>query len=248
MAGSTVALEAGLEPLLGNASERYTFYSLPQGVHALFNDIVREARLDVRLNTPVTRVSTDGVVTTSKGQQKFDRVLVTVNADSAVKILPENLVDIYRQAHSGYNDAWLFNATFPANPLLDTLPFVGQSTIDGQTPGRLDGYPTYIVRVNGASPYLSAGGYVAPNVTREESTAVMIDALSMYGFDVLETVDYARVQYPNYLSFVPDIDRLGSIYILGETVAGLGINTNIASAMTKVQGWFEPSQSSQQAG
>lgn len=237
MPNSAEADNLGITGLLGDSAEPYTFFSLPQGVRALFEDMAQQEKLDIRLKMPIHKVAADGTVTWEGGEQRFDKVIVTVKPDSAVSMLPEELAAIYRQAHSGYNDAWLFNASFPASPLFEGS-FIAESTVGGLTPSRLDGYPTYVLRLDGTSPWLSAGGYVAANVTQEESTAVAVEALEGYGFEIYDVKPYARVAFPAQLSFVPDIDHLGNIFLLGETLAGIGINTNVESANVKISQWF----------
>ena len=126
-------------------------------------------------------------------------------------------------------DLWIFNASVsqPTSAVGSQLQqaFIASVTVAGlMTPA--DGKPSYILRLDGSSSYVSAGGYVAANVTGASSPAVATKTLAAYGFNVASVIQYSRVQYSSMLAAQPTYDKLkfGKKYVLGEAIAGLGVS------------------------
>ncbi len=196
------------------------------------------------LETPVTAVSNSGLVTFYGGQQQFDAVIVTVRPEPAAAILSPPLAEIFVGRHTGLVDVFIFNASLqqPTSALGKQLqlPFIGSSTVSGGKPTPPDGTPSYIVRVDGDSPFVCVGSYVTPQISSTASKAVAIRSLTQYGFNVSSTVAYERIQYPSFLPTLPAADSFENVYLLGEAIAGIGITTALEYVPARINAWFGP--------
>ena len=159
--------------------------------------------------------------------------------ESAAYILAPSLHEIYIGGHTGLVDLWIFNASVsqPTSAVGSQLQqaFIASVTVAGlMTPA--DGKPSYILRLDGSSSYVSAGGYVAANVTGASSPAVATKTLAAYGFNVASVIQYSRVQYSSMLAAQPTYDKLkfGKKYVLGEAIAGLGVSNAFDMCRTEL--------------
>ena len=180
---SPEAQAANVSMLLQGDPTPAAFYHLPNGVRALFQAAVLSKGIDIQLGTPVTSVANDGTVTYEGGQQKFDSVIVSARPAAAAAMLAPPLAAVYKGAHTGLIDLWIFNATTLPNAtsLANHLqtPFLGFVTdASGITPA--DGTPAYIIRLDDQAPIVCVGSYVTPNV----SPALATSTLQHYGLNM----------------------------------------------------------------
>ena len=240
-ADSAAAEALGLHALLQGDGTPALFYKFPAGLQALFDALVKQDQLDVQLSTAVTGVTEDGCVTLSDGTQlQYDEVVVAIRPPAAAQILPPGPASVYKGAVTQARDVWIFEANIMPNAShRETLlgPFIAFVTVNGGKLGPADGYPSYILRLDGSSPYVSAGAYVTPDVSEADSMARTIQVMQRYGVQVQSTVAHKRIAFPSSVADLPDKDTFGRIHLLGEAIAGVGLVNALQYVPSRTAAW-----------
>ena len=242
-ADSASAHGLGFQALLQGNSTSALFYKFPGGLQSLFDAVVQQEQLNVQLSTPVTAVTEDGVVTLSNGrQQQFDQVFVTIRPPSAAQILPPGPASAYKGAVTQARDVWIFEASvMPDAPHRESLlgPFISFVTVNGGQLGPATGHPSYILRLDGSSPYISAGAYVTPDVSEADSQETATQVMQQYGISVQSVVAHKRIAFPSKVAELPTEDAFGRIRLLGEAFSDVGLANALRYVPSRFAAWFD---------
>ena len=79
---------------------------------------------------------------------------------------------------------------------------------------------------------------MTPDVSQNASTAVAIEAVHSYGFTVNSVVGYRRIDYPSKSAVLSSKTNAGQVYLLGETVSGIGLALATEYVPYQIQEWF----------
>lgn len=239
---SSAALQAGLSGLFEDDTNIAAFYTLPNGVHVLFQAALAQEPVDVLLNTAVTAVTADGTVVWADGHKHFDKVISAVPLEVAAAILPSQLGQTYEKGSASYVDLWIFNASVDASSeeAMNLLqePFLALLTTDKGQPTPA-GLPTYVYHAENGSSFYCAGSHVPADAGPNETVASAINTLLHYGIDVAGTVAHHRVQFPAVSGLpLPDLDSQGNVYVLSSALSGQGIATALDYVSNRLNAWF----------
>ena len=219
-------------------------YHLPAGLQALFAAIIQQESLNIQLNAPVAKVTENGFVSLHNGTElQFDAVIVTIRPPGAAAVLPAGPATLYKNSITQACDVWIFNASFVRltglrdAQLVDDHPFAAFVTVNS-TLGPPTGYPSYIVCLYEKSPYIAAGAIVEANISQNSTTGMAKDVLNEYGFKVNSVVASRRIGYPSTSIPVPDTDKFGQMYLLGEALSGFGLTTATQYVPSRMSAWF----------
>ena len=239
------AIELGVSQLVqDDGSEPTSFQYLPNGVRGLF-----EAALDaegltesILFNTPVSRVANDGTVTSEQGTQQYDAAIVTVRPEAAFAVLDPPLKQVYSGGVTGLVDTWVFNASILAGSKLAanlSQPFLTTVSQNGSVPER-NGTPLFVVRQDATLPFYAVASYVDSSITKAQSLARASAVLLDFGLEIASTTAYQRIPFPSQLAEPAEIDQYGRVHLLGEALAGIGLDVALPYVATQMDSWFGP--------
>lgn len=240
------AAQLGLGELLDQApNEQVTsFLTLPNGVRGLFQTALETEGLleHISFNSPVSMVGNDGTVTGPHGPSKFDHVIVTVRPEAAYNMLSPPLQQVYEGGATGLVDTWIFNATIvPDTPMAANLSGLLLTTIsqNGSLPAR-DGTPLFLIRQDSDLPLYQVASYVTDQVTVAQSLKRATVVLQEMGLSVTYTVAHQRLPFPSQLAHSAELDNFESVYLLGEALAGIGLDVALPYVAERMGSWFDP--------
>ena len=242
---SEQANELGVSQLVQvDGTEPTSFQYLPNGVRGLFEAALNAEGLtdSILFNTPVLRVANDGLVTSEQGVQQYDAVIVTVRPEAAFAMLDPPLKQVYLGGVTGLVDTWIFNASIVAGSKLAanlSQPFLTTVSQNGSVPQR-DGTPMFIIRQDDALPFYAVASYVDSTITRAQSLARASAVLLDFGLDIASTTAYQLIPFPSQLAQPAEIDQYGRVHLLGEALAGIGLDVALPYVATQMDSWFGP--------
>ena len=139
-------------------------------------------------------------------------------------------------------DTWIFNASIVTGSKLAanlSQPFLTTVSQNGSVPQR-DGTPLFIIRQDDALPFYAVASYVDSTITRAQNLARASAVLLDFGLDIASTTAYQRIPFPSQLAQPAEIDQYGRVYLLGEALAGIGLDVALPYVATQMDSWFGP--------
>ena len=238
------AVQLGISDMLDAADENevVSFYRLSDGVRGLLQAAIDATGVtdNVLFNTPVLDVTNDGMVTTTQGIQQYDSIIVTVRPEAAFSMLSPPLKDIYEGGVTGLVDTWVLNASVvPETQLAANLSDLLLTTVsqNGSLPDR-DGTPIFVFRQDAELPVYAVAGYVSNEVSVLQSFDRVSTVLGLVDVSIIA---HQRIPFPSQLAQPADLDNFGQVYLLGEALAGIGLDVALPYVADRMEVWFGPS-------
>lgn len=241
------AAQLGIRDMLVAAeqTEVVSFYRLSNGVRGLLQAAIDTFGVtdNIMFNTPVLGVSNDGMVTTTQGTQQYDSVIVTVRPEAAFSMLSSPLKDVYEGGVTGLVDTWVVNASVLAETqLAANLSGLLLTTVsqNGSLPDR-DGTPIFVIRQDTDLPVYAVAGYVSNEVNVLQSFDRAGSVLNNMGLVDVSVIAHERIPFPSQLASPAELDTFGQVYLLGEALAGIGLDVALPYVADRMETWFGPS-------
>ena len=196
----------------------------------------------ILFNTPVTSVTNEGAVTSTQGSLHYDAVVVTVRPEAAFAMLQPPLQQVYEGGKTGLVEPWIFNASIAAgSPSAANLSdvFLAVVSQNSTLPPR-DGTPTFIIKEDPTLPFYAVAAYVDNTITPAQSLARAKAVLLDFGLDVQSTTATQRISFPSQLAQPADIVNHDHVYLLGEALAGIGLDVALPYVAAQMDTWFGP--------
>ena len=110
---------------------------------------------------------------------------------------------------------------------------------NGSLPAR-DGTPLFLIRQDAEVPIYQVASYVTDQVTVAQSLERATIVLQEMGLSVTFTIAHQRLPFPSQLAEPAEIDNFEHVYLLGEALAGIGLDVALPYVADRMEFWFGP--------
>ena len=238
------AAQLGLGEFLDHTpdEEVVSFFTPTNGVRGLFQAAIQTVGLaaDIHFNSPVSEVTNDGMVVGPFGNKQFDHVIVTVRPEAAFNMLSSPLKQVYEGGATGLVDTWVFNASIiPDTDLAANLSGLLLTTLsqNGSLPAR-DGTPLFLIRQDADLPVYAVASYVMDSISVPQSLGRASAVLEEMGLNITSTIAHQRIPFPSQLAQPQEFDSYESVFLLGEALAGIGLDVALPYVADRMDSWF----------